>query len=382
MGLLPCRKNAIGKGKMLQSLSLENFRNFGYAQLEFSSGVNVIFGPNGVGKTNLLEAAYVCGFGNSFRGRRQQFVRMGEEFARVVGTGEDRTKVEVVFTAHGEKRVVLNGKRLPRLSELLGKFPISYVGPHQILVVAGMPQTRRFFVDSHRCQYDPEYTRSLYEYRRSLRQRNAALRGISSGTVAGGMVLLEAWDDKLISAGVEVIRGRIDFLRRLEPIAQDIFAAISDGALPTLRLVYKSTVTDDPEGQELAQEFRRKLAERRKYELEHLETTVGPHRDDVEILLGELPARSFASWGQMRMISLALYLSAARLLGERTGRVPTLLLDDAFAELDPKAAKAAMKILPQIGQAIVATPHPEQVEVAEGAKKFILRSAGEIEQES
>ena len=363
---------------MLKDINIENFRNFNNAELHFAPNLNIILGQNGVGKSNLLEAAYLCGLGKTFRGHNQVLVRIDQQFAKIAADSEDRNEVEIVLLPGGERNITFNDKKVPRISQLLGKFPMTYIGPEEVMLVAGAPSLRRAILDTHLCQFDTEYVSHLSHYQRSIRQRNAALRGVASHTMAGGMVLIDSWDEKVAKSGSAVTATRIDFLQKLSPIATEIFSAIAGEGIFALNMKYRSTALENPDVSDFENKFYEKLAQRRKLDLIRFDTSIGPHRDDIEIHLGNFDARHFASWGQIRMISLAMYLASVKILSEHTQHTPTILLDDALAELDPVRSRAALDFFPQIGQALVATPHPEQVRDITGAKHFIFSAPGVV----
>ncbi len=362
---------------MILQVELKNYRNIAHFRGELSGKLNVVYGPNGSGKSNFLEALYVCGFGRSFRGARQQIVKFDEEFARVSAKNPEKDFLEAVFLANGVKNFFLNGKKLSRLRDLLGKFPVVYVGPDEVNIVAGSPRKRRNFLDFTISQYDPEYVAELANYVNSVAQRNSALRGVAEKSVAGGMILIETIDEKVARHGAVVLEKRLKFLSAVVPVAADIFSAISgiDGA--KLEVEYVASIgSAEPDRTRLERHFFDHLVRRRKTDLKTFTTPIGPHRDDIEIFLNGLPAKQFASWGQVRMISLALHLASARILEEKIARTPTVLFDDALAELDPQRSKAVLSVAPQFGQIVVATPHPEHL--IEGAKVFAFERPGEL----
>lgn len=363
---------------MLTILSLENYRNFESAELQFSPGLNIIIGDNGTGKSNLLEAVHLCGFGRSFRGHGQTFLRFGAPFSRIYARNEDRNEIEIIFPDGAERKISFNGKPLPRIAELLGKFPMTYIGPGEVMLVAGSPSVRRKLIDSHLCQFAPEYTDWLYQYRHSVRQRNASLRAVANEDIAGGTVLIDAWDEKVAELGEKIIAKRIGFIKNLSPLASDMFSAIAGDEAKKLSVEYECTVAENPAVADIREIFLQKLLAHRNYDFKFFQTTIGPHRDDIKISLDNLPAKLFASWGQVRMISLALYLGALQILSEHSSATPTLLLDDALAELDPKRSRTAMEIFPKICQTLVATPHPDQVKDVTNAKIFQFTAPGVV----
>ena len=367
---------------MLANLKLKNFRNYEYAEISLSPTLNIITAPNGYGKTNLLEAIYLCGFGKSFRGTNQRFVNFDAEFARIEASAPERTKITIVIQADGTKKITLNEKGINKLSELLGYFPITYIGPGEIAVVSGPPSIRRKMMDAHICQFDPIYTETLISYHKILKRRNAALKGIAEQTIAGGMILLDTLEDQLANYGARIIAERMKFLDAISPLAADFFSTIHGEKAPEIKFIYQSTIQIPQDITKLTTALKTALESMRRRDLALFSTTIGPHRDDFTIVIDGLPARRFASWGQSRMISLAIYFSAAKLTGDKSRKIPTVLLDDALAELDPERARNALEIAPTVAQVVAVTPHEMPEVNAAKTKKFRMPEPGKIEEEN
>ncbi len=367
---------------MIDHIEISNFRNLESRRLKFNSKLNIIFGENGFGKSNLLEAIYFCGFGKSFRSGTQQFVRFGEEYALIIGSNEDKDILKVAFSSDNAKNIIFNNKKIARTSQLLGKFPTTFVGPEEIEVASGAPAIRRKLLDEHLCQTDFNYTNALSAYNKNLAQRNGIMRISQYTRNPERELLIDSIDEICASDGSFIILRRMEYISRIKSTAQEIFNIISCENAGELDIKYVSTVLDEPSINKITNTFCDKLKQRRTNDIKLAQTTVGPHRDELEIYLNGNAARKFASRGQLRMISLALYLSAACDLSQNLGRVPTILLDDALAELDPSKAAAALELVPTLGQTIVATPHPHHVEFSTIAlKKFIFSHAGVISEE-
>jgi len=365
---------------MFQCIEMKDFRNFQTIKVEFSPTVNIIYGENGSGKSNLLEALYLCSFGKSFRGSKQPFVRFDCEFARIKTRNPDRESVEIIIRQNGRKQILLNTKRIPQYTKLLGHFPTTYIGPNEIMLVSGSPSVRRSMLDSHLCQFDPEYVQALIDYNNTVKRRNASLKGIAEKTLVGGMVLIETLDEQIAKLGCIINRGRLKFLKEIEINVKDYFENIFGPNAPELGLEYESTVCNDPMSEDYKKYFIKKLKYSRKKDLILTQTTIGPHRDDLKITLNDLPARTYASWGQARMISLAVYLAATKLTGDKARRIPTVLLDDALAELDNERAIRAIDIVPSVGQVTVVTPHHNISTTYSNTKRFKFLEKGVIQE--
>ncbi|RKZ32940.1 hypothetical protein DRQ33_04990, partial [bacterium] len=253
------------------------------------------------------------------------------------------------------------------------------IGPDEVQVIAGSPDNRRNIMDFHISQFDPDYVDNLSNYLRSIRQRNAALKGVARETVAGGMILIDSWDEKIANHGAKIIQKRIKFLQNIAPISADIYSAISGNENSQITLRYNCSIAENPMVDNLEEIFLKKLRLHRKRDIDTFQTTFGPHRDDIDIELDGLPARKFASWGQVRMIALSIFFSVAQMISEHIGRIPTILMDDALAELDPVRAKSVLEIAPQFGQIMVATPHPAHLIDNDSFRQLKFTAPGKIE---
>lgn len=339
-------------------LWLKDFRSYEQAELSPApEGITVLSGGNGQGKSNLLEAVAYLATLKSFRGSPvEAMVRSGTSCAVIraeTHTGARRAVIEAEIGSGGKDRVQLNGQPLRRARDLLGFLPVTVFSPEDLAVVKGGPQQRRELLDELLVVLQPSNHAVVSEVDRALRQRNALLKslaGIPTGRIPSeAWLTLEVWDCKLAAAGERLATARAALVEALQPLCEDCYqslcSGISDRGRSNIRLVYRPSW----EG-----ELLRALSRARPDDLRRGVSTIGPQRDDLELNIGGLPARSHASQGEQRSLALALRLAGHRLLSEQTGTSPVMLLDDVFSELDPVRAEALVGALPA-GQAILTT---------------------------
>jgi DNA replication and repair protein RecF len=344
----------------LTALELVNFRGWSELSLSFPEGPVALVGPNATGKTSILEAIWYAATLSSHRASADSvLVRAGEtaSIVRASVTHDGRMDLlELELVMQGRARTKLGGSPVGRRRDVLGTVRASLFAPERVAVVRGDPGERRRFVDEVLVQLHPRYHAVIREYERAVRQRNALLRE-SRGRVPSG---LEAWDEAVARPGGELCVGRADAIRALAPSAADAYRKV--GGERTLDARYLPKVEmqpDDAIAEDWARAIRAGLLVRRADELARGSTLVGPHRDDVELLIGGLPARTHASQGEAWLAALALVLGVHAAIGERVGNQPALLLDDAFSLLDPERRERLGNALPS-GAQIVATASDER----------------------
>lgn len=329
-------------------LSLHDFRSYGEAEVAFAEGLTAIVGPNGHGKTNLLEAiGFAAGLG-SFRGAPDSaVVRDGADSAVIrcsVRSSLGReTLIDAELARSRPNRFRVNQQPISRRGELLGALTATIFSPEDLDLVKGEPSVRRRWIDDALAAVRPAWGTLRSDLERILRQRNTLLRqaqGRANGDVA---TTLEVWDAKLAAVGDELRARRKDLLGAIEEEVDHHYGRISLGRDQSAA-TYLSSWGDLP----LAEA----LAAARGDDLRRATSTVGPHRDDVQLRIGGLPARSHASQGEQRSLALALRLAVDAQVREGRGIEPVLLLDDVFSELDPDRAAALLETLPP-GQRIL-----------------------------
>ena len=339
----------------LTRLELRAFRNYGTADLEPAAGLTVVTGGNGEGKTNLLEAVGWLATLSSFRGApAEALVREGDERAvlrasvvRTEGEGTPRTTlVEAELTRTGRDRVLVNRSPLRRSRDLLGTVRTTVFSPDDLALVKGGPGERRRLLDDLLVACAPRHAATRADLERVLRQRGALLRSSGGRATPDVVTTLDVWDAKLTELGEALGLARSRLVERLTPLVASAHADVAGTDAGDVGLVYAPQWRED--GLAVA------LAASRSEDLRRGVTTVGPHRDDVDVLLERRPARTHASQGEQRSLALALRLSGHRLVAEVTGTWPVLLLDDVFSELDAARAAALLRALPA-GQALLTT---------------------------
>jgi DNA replication and repair protein RecF len=341
----------------LRRLRLKNHRNYAQLDLTPGPGVNVFIGPNGQGKTNLLEAVAMLALSSSPRARRELELvgplGPGSRIEAEVETGGSRRELVIALEVEGQRTrraIEVDGARR-RAYDLPGHFRVTLFWPDDLGLVKGGPDVRRRFLNQMLVQVEPGYARALAGLRRVLEQRNSLLKRMASGE--GGPDMLDPWNQELVKVGGEIVAARAKAVFELEPEAARAHARIAAGE--RLEIHYEGP----PEN--LAEAVNNSLAE----DIRRGTTSIGPHRDDLRILLDGQEARSYASQGQQRTAVVSLKLAEAAILEQRAGERPVLLLDDVLSELDGARRAALLAEVAAGGQVIVtsveAGPFPPEL---------------------
>jgi DNA replication and repair protein RecF len=326
----------------VRHLSLADFRSYATVDIELAPGVTALIGPNGQGKTNLVEAVgYLATLDSHRVSTDAPLVRAGTERAviraGVVRDGRE-TRLELEIVPGKANRARLGGAPVPRPREILGTLRTVLFAPEDLAIVKGDPSERRRFLDELLVARAPRFSAVRADYDRVLKQRNALLKTAGAARRAGGSALrtLDVWDSHLATAGAALLAGRLDLVDALGPLVDKAYATVSGGGA-SATLDYSSSLPPDSlasrDRDVLAAALAATVAATRDAELDRGVTLVGPHRDDLVLSLGELPARGYASHGESWSFALALRLAAYDLLRSDGGE-PVLILDDVFAELD------------------------------------------------
>ncbi|MBI2872749.1 MAG: DNA replication/repair protein RecF [Chloroflexi bacterium] len=353
----------------LLHLSLEGYRNYRHLELDIPPGLVVLHGPNGQGKSNLLEAVYLLAIARSQRAATERelvhweatqeegyaildarverragplHIRMGLHCSPV--RGEDAEGVNV------QKEVRING--VPRRTwELVGQLNAVLFSAEDIELVHGPPSGRRRYLDVLLSQVDRAYLRALQRYQRVVTQRNHLLRALREG--AGNRDELTAWDASLCREGAIILERRLLALSRLAPMVQELHAHLmGEGGLLEMRYQPSATLEEESSGS-LGEALERGLAACRQRETVLAMTLVGPHRDDLSLTAGGVDLSRYASRGHARLAALALRLAEARFLQERSGEEPVILLDDVLSELDPRRRELVLEMVSGHEQVLV-----------------------------
>jgi len=348
---------------LVRSLQLVDFRNYTQADLQFESGTTAVVGDNGQGKTNLAEALAYLATLDSFRGApTDALIRIGAQTAIVraeVRHDDGRELlIEAEINRNGRSRVLVNRQRLAKSRELLGVIRVSVFAPDDLALVKGGPGERRRWMDDALVALAVKNDALRLEIDRILKQRNSLLKQ-SGGRINDELAItLDVWDAKLAQHGEQLGHARATLVARLMPMVVEAYEQLAGAATP-VEMIYEPA-------------WRRSgllqaLAAARNDDVRRQSSTVGPHRDDVELAINGMPARTHASQGEQRCFALALRLATHRLIAERVGTPPILVLDDVLSELDPSRATALLVNLPA-GQVIITTAselppdaHPQRI---------------------
>ena len=317
---------------IVTSLDVTGYRNLSPIRFFPSPLVNVIYGDNAQGKSNLLEAIWIFTGGRSFRGAKDaELIAFGQEKANVTlsffAGGRDQ-QAEITFE-NGKRRGLVNGIVQRSPAAMVGKFCAVIFSPDHLSFVKEGPQERRKFLDAAICQIKPAFATALNRYNKSILQRNALLKDIYRKPYL--IDTLDSWDEAAASLGAILIRERLRYLDLLRPKAEELYRGISSQK-ESLNLAYHTAYPLSEA--EMEKSLLIALKQHREIDLKTGTTGVGPHRDDLVIQINGVPARNFGSQGQQRSAVLALKLSEASVLCNAIGEKPVVLLDDVMSELD------------------------------------------------
>ncbi len=370
-------------------LSLTDFRSYPTLELPLDPGVTALIGPNGQGKTNLVEAVgYLATLGSHRVAHDGPLVRQGAERAvlRASVLRERRsTLIELELTPGKANRARVNRAPVPRPREILGLLRTVLFAPEDLALVKGDPAERRRYLDELLVTRTPRMAGVRADYDRVLKQRTALLRSAGAAMRGGGGDLrtLDVWDAHLAEVGAELLGARLDLVTALDPLVRRSYRELSRDPGPApVAMGYRSSLGEQVEltsdRHVLAAALQAAMAQRRREELERGLCLVGPHRDDVLLRLGEFPAKGYASHGESWSLALSLRLAAFELLStESGGDQPVLVLDDVFAELDTSRRARLADLVAKAEQVLVTAAVPEDVpEALDGARVDVC--AGEV----
>jgi DNA replication and repair protein RecF len=348
------------------ALGLLDFRSYPQVEVQLTPGVTAFVGPNGQGKTNLVEAIhYAATLGSHRVANDAPLVRAGAARAIVrteVHSDHDRDLViELEINPGRANRARVNRSPVPRPREVLGLLRTVLFAPEDLALVKGDPSERRRFLDELLTLRTPRMAGVRQDYDRVLKQRNSLLRSAQqarrqnrSSAADAQLRTLEVWDSNLARAGSELLATRLELLESLRPLVSSAYDAVARGK-GDARLEYKSSVPLEPgltSREQLAEVLLNEVHERRQDELDRGVSLVGPHRDDVVLGLGDLPAKGYASHGESWSFALALRLASYDLL-KADGGEPVLILDDVFAELDTSRRDRLAELVAPAEQVLV-----------------------------
>lgn len=350
----------------IDHLKLRDFRNYFAIEVDLNSGVNLVCGANGHGKTSLLEAISLLSTGRLLRGGKESLaIRHGKSEFKVEGKlGESGTTISVSMALGKRKKVELNSLSLPRASDIIGRLPTVSFSASDLEIARGEPAERRQFLDWELAQLYPSYLRQLTIFKRALEQRNSLLRLAQEQFVSDE--LFDVWESQIADSGTNIRQSREHWIRVLSELSKKHHEYLGGGE--SLELVYAPK--DETKSSD---EARALLTSNRKLDIARGSTTTGPHRDDLSILINDTDARHFGSQGQQRTSVIAIKLAVLESACEVLSCQPILLLDDVFSDLDQHRRNRLMELtLNRGGQVFLTCTESEQAGVGLVAQSSCL----------
>lgn len=312
---------------IIKSIELADYRNYDALSLQFSEGTNILYGDNAQGKTNILEAIYVAATTKSHKGSKdKEIINFNRDEAHIrtyIEKENVTTRVDMHLRKSKSKGIAVDGQKLKKAADLIGICNVVLFSPEDLGIIKNGPSERRRFVDMELCQLDSIYLYNLNNYNKIIDQRNKLLKDMSMNP--DFRETLSIWDMQLVSYGAKIIERRMAFTEQLNEIIYDIHKKLSGGK-EELHIVYEPNVEID--------NFEKNMKYSRERDIKAKMTTVGPHRDDISFMIGDIDIRRFGSQGQQRTAALSLKLSEIELVKKIKKDTPILLLDDVLSELD------------------------------------------------
>jgi len=355
----------------VRSLTATNFRNFTKAELSPGPGVNVLYGDNGSGKTNFLEAIFTLCLGRSQRGAPDSvLVNNNADFYRLEGEIEQGKETVTLAVAHQNRcrKKITADSVVIKTSELYDRTALVAAGPEDSEILSGPPSARRLFLDLYLSQLSQTYLADLSDYQKALSQKNAALRREMDPS---------PFNPLLVAYGVRVIEERKNFLADISTRASRFYNDITDGEQLQMRYQPKVAINPDADRESITAEFESGLEKNAERERVTQTSLVGPHRDEIEFLICDFPARSHGSQGQWRSAAISLKLAVYEILKQKRKATPILLLDEIFAELDARRTDGLVRKFADAGQLFLTTAVEPPDALLSNTRRFRI-VAGEV----
>lgn len=311
----------------IKSILLKNFRNYSDLNLNLGSKLNILYGDNAQGKTNILEAIYICAMGRSQKAQHdREIIKLNETEAHIQTYVIDEnleSKIDVHLKKDLKKGVAINGLPIKKLSQLLGTIYVVIFSPEDLQLIKNGPSERRKFIDMEICQLSSVYYYNLQQYYKVLKQRNNLLKTLLKNPLNKDTIFV--WDKQLVLYGKKIIDARVEFIDKINKIASQIHYKIT-GEAEKLNIQYMPSIK--------VNDFELKLTKHLDKDIMYGNTLIGPHKDDLKFYINENDVKIYGSQGQQRTTALSIKLAEIELIKEETSNKPILLLDDVLSELD------------------------------------------------
>ncbi len=361
----------------VSKITLLKYRNYDTETVSFGENVNVIFGDNAQGKTNLLESIFLFSSGKSHRGAGdRELIKNGEEEAKIKLSyfSKEREEESEIFISQGHRKEIFrNGIKMNRKKDWLGKFESVLFYPEELLLIKEGPEIRRKYFDQAISLRRPVYDHYLSLYATVLKQKNNLLRKIEENEKL--KTTLPVWNERMAEIGARIIFYRQSFIKKLAPLAEKFMQEITDGK-EHISLSYETPFLYE-ETEKIKEAFLKKLKEIENTEMAAKQSLVGPHRDDIKFTINGLSAKNYASQGQQRSIVLALKLAESEMIFEESGSYPVLLFDDILSELDQK--RRAYLLQKMKGKQVIITCTDKEQVPEESDVTYFRAKEGKIE---
>lgn len=316
---------------IVESLKLQNYRNYEYLNMNFDEKINIIYGDNAQGKTNILESMYVCATSKSHRGSKdREIIRFDNDESHIkvnVRKNDMNYRIDMHLKKNKPKGIAVNGIPIKRAVELFGILNIVFFSPEDLNIIKNGPSERRRFIDMELSQLDKIYLDCLINYNKVVNQRNSLLKEYAFSGRDDIISSLDIWDMQLVKYGNDVIKSREKFVKEINDLVKSIHTKLS-GDREQLEIIYEPCVKE--------QDFESELVRVRDRDLKFKCTNIGPHKDDMCFLINGMDVRKYGSQGQQRTAALSLKLAEIELVKQIIHDTPVLFLDDVLSELDSR----------------------------------------------
>lgn len=337
----------------VKQIVLKNFRNYQNEVFSFDKGLNIIFGKNAQGKTNLVEAIYFCSIGKSFKTNKDlHLINHNCNEAKInlcVEKNNGTTDIEILLTKNQKKSIKVNELVLKKIVDLYGNLTVVFFGPDNLKLIKDAPQDRRKFMDIALSQLSKRYFNLLIRYQKILQERNTLLKNKQDLQTIKETIFV--WNNQLAETAKDIIYQRIEFIKNLEIYAKKALSYLSNNQ-ENLHLGYMGIIGNSP--QEIKEKILKELNETFETDLKNGSTSIGPHRDDIKILVNEQDVKFYGSQGQQRTVAISMKLAERELIYQKTKQMPIMILDDVFSELHETRKQKLIKFLEK-GQTFITT---------------------------
>lgn len=361
---------------VIESLDLKNYRNYEYLNMIFDNKINIIYGDNAQGKTNILESIYVCATSKSHRGNKdKEIIRFDNEEAHIklhVKKHEMNYRIDMHLKKNKPKGIAVNGIPIKKAVELFGILNIVFFSPEDLNIIKNGPSERRRFIDMELSQLDKIYLSCLVNYNKVVNQRNKLLKDFALSGRQDILQSLDVWDIQLVRYGTEVIKGRIEFINQINRLVEKIHNKLS-GSKEKLEIIYEPCVD--------IKNFTYETARVRDRDIKLKCTNIGPHKDDMIFMINGKDVRKFGSQGQQRTAALSLKLAEIELVKQIIHDTPVLLLDDVLSELDSSRQNFLLDSIGDIQTIVTCTGLDEFINSRFSINKIFKVVEGNIETE-